>query len=82
MSVILAIDLGQYKSVACTYRGAKVEPTYQTVRTVAAVVRDLIVARGQRGGESILRVSAFGWGVRWGSGLIGGPKRCRIPGGL
>jgi len=60
MSVILAIDLGKYKSVACSYRGAKVEPTYQTVRTVPAVMHDLIVAIGPS--RVVIEIgSAAGW---------------------
>jgi len=43
MATILAIDLGKYKSVACVYRGAKIEPTFQSVRTMPEVLHDLIV---------------------------------------
>jgi len=44
MATILAIDLGKYKSVACIYRGAQIEPTFRTVQTLPAAMHDLIVA--------------------------------------
>jgi len=43
MATILAIDLGKYKSVACIYRGAKVEPTFRTAQTLPGTIHDLIV---------------------------------------
>ncbi|MFA9480046.1 transposase [Phycisphaerales bacterium AB-hyl4] len=43
MSMILAIDLGKFKSVACKYQTATGEHTFQTLPTSPTALHDLIV---------------------------------------
>ena len=43
MAIILAIDLGKYKSVACTYLTDTEQWTFQTVPTQPNALHDLIV---------------------------------------
>ncbi len=76
MSTILAIDLGKFKSVACVYRGAKEEPTFQTIPTRPTAMHDLIVATGPA--KAVIEVgrgkalSRAAWGMRRGGGSTGG----------
>ena len=44
MTTILAIDLGKFKSVACTYHSSDGQHTFQTLATQPAAMHDLIVA--------------------------------------
>ncbi|MFA7238275.1 MAG: IS110 family transposase [Phycisphaeraceae bacterium] len=67
MRIILAIDLGKFKSVACIYNTADASHEFRTIRTTPPEVHDLIVrtlsdGEGNFRGRVVIEVgSAAGW---------------------
>ena len=63
-TTILAIDLGKYKCVACTYDRATTAAAFRTITTSRAEVERLIRAAGPAV-VVIEACSPVGWVVEW-----------------